>query len=86
VNEHSEELKQFFRDSAARRRENAIKNEKWTFFANANSVGTLVDLWEEWVELLGKDNAVKFFVHCMIKWTEALREAKRQQDIERGKR
>lgn len=75
-----EQVRQFFRDQAAYRKENGMKLGRWTFTGPAETIGGLYDMFEEWQELLGKDGAIKFFEHCMILWTEALREAKAQQD------
>jgi hypothetical protein len=84
--EPTDEQKEFWKAAAAERKARGIVLRRWAFDADAESVGALYDMWDEWVELLGKPKAVTFFVHCMIKWTEALREAKVQQDRKRGKR
>lgn len=80
-----EDRKQFFRDLADHRKQNAIKLSRFLVTTDREQAGVLAELWNEWEELLGKDGSVKFLVYCMNLWTEALRQAKQDQDASRAK-
>lgn len=81
----SDEQKTFFAEQAAMRKANGVRLGRWSWMGPSETIAALYDMWEEWIELLGKDKAVKFFFHAMMCWTEALRAAKKEQDEERAK-
>lgn len=75
-----QELKEIFRAAAARRKANGIRLRKWSIMIEENVENSIEELWEEWVLLLGSDKAALFLQDCMMRYTEILRECKREQD------
>lgn len=79
------DLKQIFKDAAARRKERGIHLKKWSIMIESNLEGTIEELWGEWTGLLGSDRSAILLQHLMLRTTELLRELKRRQDARKAR-
>jgi hypothetical protein len=78
-----EQRNEVFKEAAQRRRENGIKLGRFLVTGNSQTIGTLIDMFEEWKTYLGSDGALKLLQQQMIRASEGLRVAVEEQNKRR---
>jgi len=86
MSEISEELKAIFREQAEWRKAHGYERRLFSIYIEKNLHRGIEEMWLEWKELLGADRAAIFLQHCMMRYSEVLRQVKEQQDKKREKR
>ena len=78
MSELDEQSKAVFKAATLRRREAGIRLRRWTISMEASAVASAGDMWDFWVQHLGKERATDYLLVCMRKGTEALERARKE--------
>ena len=79
LSEISKELKEIFKGAAELRKAQGIEFVRWDITVDKSLLVGLEEMWNEWMFYLGTDKAGVFLHHCMMRYSEVLREAVKEK-------